>query len=599
MTTTLTTALSRSLRSLFGLVRDRDRAAHTRPARPHPWEKSYPPGVDWGMTFPTKPAFALLDEAAAAYPDNVCISFRGRRYRYREVAELVRRAAKGFQALGVRKGIKVGLMLPNCPYAVICFHAVLKAGGTVVNINPLYSPREIERQIADSGLCMLATLDLKGLYEKVEGLLEPGSRLETLVVCRTSGALRFGEKILFDLVRRNEVSAIPDNDRHLPFERLIANDGRPEAVAIDPAIDIAVYQYTGGTTGLSKAACLTHANLVVNAMQVAGWATEVRHGREKVLGVLPLFHAFGMTGVMNMALAIGAEMVLLAQFKPAEALKAIDRERPTVLIGVPTMFSALIANPAVDKYDLSCIRFCVSGGAPLLAEIQRRFEALSGCTLVEGYGLSETAPIVTVNPFGGKSKPGSVGLPLPGTVVEIVSLDGRGRVLPAGERGEICVTGPQVMAGYANRARENVDIFKGNRLHTGDVGYLDDDGYLFIVDRIKELILSSGFNVYPRAVEEVIQLHRAVAEVAVCGVLDRHRGETVKAFVTVREGETLTAEALREFLADKLAPFQMPRRIEFRDSLPKTLIGKISKKDLIAQDAAAAREREFADATEK
>jgi long-chain acyl-CoA synthetase len=590
MVAPLTTTLSRSVRALLGSIGRGGEPQPDHPTRPYPWEKSYPAGVDWDVSITAKPAYELLDETAAAYPENVCMNFRGKHYRYRETADLVRRAAKGFRALGVRKGIKVGLMLPNSPYAVICFYAVLRAGGTVVNINPLYSERDIERQIDDSRLCVLVTLNLKGLYQKIERRLQLDGRLETVVVCSLGGALRFGEKILFDLMKRSEVAKIPDDDRHLTFERLVDNDGDFEPAVIDPANDIAVYQYTGGTTGHPKAACLTHGNLVANALQVARWATEVRPGQEKVLAVLPLFHAFGMTAVMNMGIAIGAELILLPQFKPAEVLEVIDRDRPSAFVGVPTMYSALNANPDIEKYDLTSLDFCVSGGAPLSAEIQRRFEELTGCTLVEGYGLSEAGPVVTVNPLRGGGRKGSAGLPLPGTVVEIVSLDEPDRVLPPGERGEVCVTGPQVMAGYANRAKDNLDIFKGGRLHTGDVGYLDDDGYLFIIDRTTDLILSGGFNVYPRLVEEVIHLHPAVEEVSVCGVPDQHRGEIVKAFVKIRDGGAVTSDELTEFLSDKLAPFQMPRQIEFRDSLPKTLIGKISKKDLVTQEVAAQRE---------
>jgi long-chain acyl-CoA synthetase len=299
-----------------------------------------------------------------------------------------------------------------------------------------------------------------------------------------------------------------------------------------------------------------------------------------------------MTAVMNLGIKIGAELILLPHFKTAEVLEAIERERPTIFIGVPTMYSALNAVRDIDRHDISSLEFCISGGAPLPAEIQRRFEDMTGCTLVEGYGLSETSPVITVNPFSGEGKPGSVGLPLPGTVITIVSKDDPDKVLAIGERGEICVNGPQVMTGYANRARDNMEIFQGGYLHTGDVGYLDEDGYLFIVDRIKDLILSGGFNVYPRMVEEAVHLHPAVEEAAVCGVLDQHRGEIVKAFVKVLDGEELTSAELRAFLKDKLAPFQMPRQIEFRDTLPKTLIGKISKKDLIAGEAEAPPETE-------
>jgi len=555
----------------------------TEKQQPYAWEASYPEGISWQTKISAQPLPSLLDTAAAKFGDQVCISFRGHQTLYRDVADQVNRAAKGFQALGVKKGIKVGLLLPNCPYAVICYYGVLKAGGTVVNINPLYSAREIEDQITDSGLCILVTLNMKALYKKVEPRLEEGGQLETIIVCSLGGVLPFHEKVLFRLLKRHEVANIPDDDCHVLFDRLIDNAGDPEPVTIDPASDIAVYQFTGGTTGYPKAAALTHANLFANTEQLAMWATEAKPGAEKILGVLPLFHSFGMTAVMNLGIKLGAGLILLPNFKPADVLDAIGREKPTIFIGVPTMFSALNAVRDIGKYDITSLNYCISGGAPLPAETQNRFEEISGCTLVEGYGLSETSPVVAVNPLNGKGKPGSVGLPLPGTVVTIVSMSEPDRVLGSDERGEICTEGPQVMAGYANRAKDNVHVFRGGYLHTGDVGYLDDDGYLYVVDRIKDLILSGGFNVYPRMVEEVIHMHPAVHEAAVCGVSDKHRGEIVKAFVSLRDGEEVTAAQLRTFLRDKLAPFQMPRKIEIRTTLPKTLIGKISKKDLLAE----------------
>ncbi len=560
--------------------------------RPYLWEQSYPPGIDWQAKIETRSLTDLLDHAAESYGEQTCISFRRRRFLYREIADQVRRAAKGFQTLGVQKGIKVGLMLPNCPYAVVCFYAVLKAGGTVVNVNPLYTRNEIEKQIEDSGICILVTLNMKALYPKVAPLLNDGGRLETIVVCSMGGVLKFHEKILFKLLKRREVADIPDDEHHLTFERLIANDGKPEPVSIDPDNDVAVLQFTGGTTGFPKAARLTHANLTANAAQITLWANEAKAGQEKILGVLPLFHAFGMTAVMNFGIRIGAELILLPHFKTAEVMEAIDRERPTIFIGVPTMYSALNTIRDPGRYDISSLNFCISGGAPLPSEVQRQFEDTTGCTLVEGYGLSETSPVVTINPLTGDGKSGSVGLPLPGTVITIVSPDNPSQVLPMGERGEICIKGPQVMAGYANRARENIDVFEGGYLHTGDIGYVDEDGYIFIVDRIKDLILSGGFNVYPRMVEEAVQRHPAVEAVAVCGVPDQHRGEIIKAFITLKEGEGVTAAELRTYLKDKLAPFQMPRQIEFRDTLPMTLIGKISKKELIAESTNAPPETE-------
>ncbi len=577
-------SISRAVRGLLPAEWQRSAA----PSRPYLWEKSYPADLDWDTDFPARSMTAQFDEAVSEFSNLHCVNFRGRRYRYREIADLVDRAAKGFQQLGVQKGIKVGLMLPNSPYAVVCFYAVLKAGGTVVNINPLYAEAGIARLVSDSNLRILVTLNVKPLYRKAAPLLDVSQQIEKLVVCSMAGVLPFLEKALFTLLKRHEVSNIPDDDNHLSFEKLIANDGKPASVEIDPERDVAVLQYTGGTTGMPKGARLTHANLYANTAQIAMWGTGLVRGEEKILGVLPLFHAFGMTAAMNLCLAKGAELILQPHFKPAEVLKSIAREKATVFIGVPTMYSAMNAAQKKDAHDLSSLRFCISGGAPLPEKVQRDFAELSGCALLEGYGLSETSPVCTVNPVTGMNKIGSVGLPLPATIVEIVSLENPNRLLPQGERGEICITGPQVMEGYANRAQDNQDVFRGRRLRTGDVGYLDEDGYLFIVDRIKELILSGGFNVYPRMVEDAIYLHDAVEEVAVCGVPDTHRGETVKAFVHLREGQTLSAGELRAFLKDKLAPFEMPRQVEFRETLPKTLIGKVDKRLLVADETGGA-----------
>lgn len=578
----LTDALPRSLQPFLKPFRIN---SHVVWEADKPWEKSYPPGVRWKQTIDPKPLPMLLDTAVKTYSDNICMSFRGKQYRYREVGRLVDHVAKGFRELGVSKGIKVGLVLPNCPYAVLCFYGVLKAGGIVVNINPLYSATDIAQQIADSGCRILVTLDAKAIYDKISGLVREQGHVESLIVCRMKGLLRFTEKLAFGLFNGAEVASISEDDRHIFFEHLIANDGVVVQADIDPVKDVAVLQYTGGTTGYPKGAQLTHANLYANAAQLAQWAPHVERGAEKCLAVLPLFHSFGMTAVMNLSIWIGAEIILLPKFNAAEVLDTITRERPTIFIGVPTMYSALIASKDIARHDLSSLKICISGGAALSAELQTRFESLSGCRLVEGYGLSEASPVCTINPLTG-GKVGSVGVPLPGTLIEIVSLENPQRILRIGERGEICVKGPQVMLGYANRAKENIDVFHGGRLHTGDVGYLDSDGYLYIVDRIKDLIISGGFNVYPRHVEEVIHAHPAVEEVAVCGIADPHSGEIVKAFVKLRQGKTVTAAQLRDFCKDKLAPFQMPRRIEFREFLPKTVIGKVSKKDLLAETLA-------------
>jgi long-chain acyl-CoA synthetase len=314
------------------------------------------------------------------------------------------------------------------------------------------------------------------------------------------------------------------------------------------------------------------------------WATGVTPGEEKVLAVLPLFHVFGMTGVMNVGLMIGAELMLLPRFKVSEVLKVIDKQRPTIFMGVPTMYSAINGQKDLEKYDLSSLNYCLSGGAALPMSIKTTFETLTGCVLVEGYGLTEAGPVCTINPFTGVYRPDSIGLPIPGTTVKIASLKDPGKLVPQGEHGEICVAGPQVMAGYRNSPEANDAAFIGGHLHTGDVGYMDVDGYVYLIDRIKDLIITGGFNVYPRMVEEAIYLHPAVEEVVVCGVPDEHRGEIIKAYVKLRDGTEMKASQLREFLKDKLASFEIPRRVEFRDEIPKTLIGKPSRRALIEEE---------------
>lgn len=550
--------------------------------RPYPWEAHYPSDISWDRSFEALPLFALLDEAVEAFADRPCLDFLGRKSTYKEIGQMVDRAAKGFQELGVEKGVRVGLFLPNCPYYVIAFFAVLKAGGTVVNFNPLYAEREIARQIDDSKTKIMVTLNIRGMYPKAAARLED-TCLEKIVVGSMGGLLPWRERTLFALLRRKEIADVAHDDQHITFKKLTSNDGKVKPVDINPKNDIAVQQYTGGTTGLPKGAELSHASLYANTQQVRVWATEAQPGQERVVGVLPLFHVFGMTAVMNSSLAAGFEIILLPRFRLDQLLKLIDQQKPSVMLGVPTMYSAINGSKLLGDYDLSSLKYCISGGAPLPTQVQQTFERLSGCSLVEGYGLTEAGPVCTINPFH-NPKPGSVGLPLPGTLIEITDLDDPDRRLPVGQRGEICVTGPQVMIGYAQRDADTAEALHGGRLHTGDVGFIDNDGYVYLIDRIKDLILCGGFNVYPRMVEEAIELHQAVEEVAVCGIPDAHRGEIVKAYVKLKEDKTLTSAKLRAFLKDKLAPFEQPRQIEFRDELPRTLIGKPSRHALIVEE---------------
>ena len=546
----------------------------------YPWLASYPREIDWAAEIGVKPMHALLDDAVARFANRPCIDFLDRRYTFAEIGRLANRAAKGLRAIGVGPGIKVGLHLPNCPYSVICYYAVLKAGGTLVNFNPLYATPELERQIEDSETDVMVTMDIASLYDKL-GPLVGRSRLKHVIVCRLAGALPFPRSWLYPWVMRHEVARIPADGRHLPFARLIANDGAIAAEPIDPHNAVALLQYTGGTTGVPKAAMLTHANLYANAEQCARWFANVPEGPRRILGILPLFHVFAMTVVMNWALHEGAEMILMPRFKLDDLLRTLSRKKATALAGVPTLFTAMLNAPNLADHDLSSLHYCVSGGAPLARELAVAFEKAIGARLLEGYGLSECSPVVCCNPVNAEAPPGSVGLPYPRTVVKILSIDAPRRPLPPGETGEICVAGPQVMAGYWKRPDETEKVMVDGLLATGDIGHMDKYGYVFITDRLKDMIIASGFKIYPRNVEEVVMSHPAVLECAVVGVADPYRGETVKAFVTLKPDQSLTAEALTDYLAGRLSAVELPKQIEFRASLPKTAVGKISKKDLI------------------
>lgn len=553
-----------------------------------PWLSQYPTGVDWHMQLSVAPLFALLDDAAARHGQLTCTHFLGKTLSYAEIADLVERTAAGLQRLGVKKGTKVGLFLPNSPTFIVYFFAILKAGGTVVNYNPLYTVRELADQVRDSDTEMMVTLDLKVLFEKVDELLQ-SEVLERAIVCSFPALLPAAKAALFRLFKAKDLArpqTSPARDRIVAEGDVIGPDDTLTPVPIDPLEDVAVLQYTGGTTGTPKGAMLTHANIYVNVHQVAAWAPDLKDGEERVLGVLPFFHVFALTVVMNFSIAKAAEIVIMPRFVLDDALKLIDRTKPTVMPGVPTLFNAISQHPKVKSHDLSSLKFCLSGGAALPLEVKQRFEAQTGCKLVEGYGLSETSPVATANPINGPVKVGSIGLPLPGTTLSLRDLADLSKEVPMGEKGEICIKGPQVMAGYYKRPEATAEQMVGDYLRTGDVARMDEEGFFFIEDRIKDLIISSGFNVYPRRIEEAIYEHDAVAEVTVIGVKDIKRGEAPKAFVKLKPGKSVTSEALMEFLTERISKIEMPAAIEFRDELPKTMIGKLSKKELKAEEAA-------------
>lgn len=554
----------------------------------YPWLEKYPAGVDWHMALKGQPLGEMFDQAARLYHNQTCVDFLGRKTSYGDISAQIDRAAAGLQAMGVGRGDRVGLMLPNCPIFVVAYFAVLKLGAIVVNFNPLYAIEELEYQLRDSQTDILITLDLKVLIEKTELLLAHGL-LKQVIVQSFAAMLPGLKSILFRLFKGKllaDMAASSHQAKIMSFAQLSANDGIFQSPGpIDPMQDVAVLQYTGGTTGVPKGAMLTHANLSVNVEQIKAWVTNLEEGTERIMGFLPLFHVFAMTTVMNFGVASGAEIVLVPRFDLDESLKLINKVKPTVMPGVPTIYNAMLHHPKIDKFDMRSLKFCISGGAPLPGEVKRGFEAVAGCALVEGYGLSETSPMATANPVSGAIKEGSIGVPVPQTLISIRSMEAPEKEVQPGQRGEICISGPQVMQGYWRNPEASEAAFSGGFFRTGDVGYMDEDGYIFIVDRIKDLILCSGYNVYPRRIEEAIYEHPAVEEVTVVGIPDDYRGEAPKAFIKLREEQVMDVAELLIFLKPKLSKIEMPEQIEFRDELPKTMIGKLSKKELREEQA--------------
>jgi long-chain acyl-CoA synthetase len=557
-----------------------------------PWQKSYPPGIDWQTRFQPRPLYRLLDEAAEKHGPKSCIDFLDRHWSFTEIKALSDRFARGLIDMGLQPGDRIGLFLPNCPYFVIAYFGILKAGGVVVNFNPLYADREIEHQILDSGITIMVTMGLEVLVAKLRPQFER-TPLRRVIVCSLPNSLPMVKRLFAPFALAKQLAKTSGDVHFIPFDELTDNDGDVTPPAIDPTSTLALLQYTGGTTGVAKGAALSHANVDINAQQVTLWFSNCPEAAIRAVGILPLFHAFAMTCVMNWSLSVGAEMLLVPRFQPEALLKLMAKKKPTAFCAVPTVFTALSNTPGIDKHDLSSIKMIISGGAPLPMEVRQDFERRTGARIVEGYGLSESSPVTCVNPPSTGGKPGSIGLPVPGTICEVLSLDDRKTVLPPGETGELTFSGPQVMTGYWNRPDATAETIIDGRLHTGDVGRIDEDGFVFITDRLKEMIIASGFKIYPRNVEEAIYAHPSVKECAVIGVGDPYRGQTVKAVIALKTGHPLTVEELNRFLHDKLSTIEMPKIVEFRDELPKTAIGKIQKKILIDEERAKALKTEL------
>jgi long-chain acyl-CoA synthetase len=553
------------------------------------WREHYNHPAAWEQKpFPPMSLPQMLEASAARAPDDPLIDFMGRKFSYAEVLDGARRVACGLQRLGMARGDRVGLYLPNVPHYVAAYYGILMAGATVVNFSPLYTAAELEHQVEDSGTRILFTLSAKALLPTALQVLEESS-LETLVVGSVAGALPRAKSILYRLFKRAEQVERPHDPRVIAFSALIRNDGGCVRAPIDPDGDIALLQYTGGTTGTPKGAMLSHQNMTAVARQVQ--LIDPRRGdpaQDRIIGVLPFFHIFANTCVLNRTVLNGGEIVMLPRFEAAQVLAAVQRTRATALPGVPTMYQALLNHPAIGNVDLSSLRVCISGGAPLPLEVKQRFEAATGAKVVEGYGLTESSGVVSSNPYEGINKTGTIGQPTPGTMVKLVDKEDPTKPPPEGEPGEIVFSGPQVMKGYWRRPDADAEVFVGQFLRTGDVGLIDGDGYIRIVDRLKDMIAVGGFKVFPSQVEAVLYHHPDVREALVIGIPDSYRGESPKAFVTLRPGATVDGPGLMAWLNAQLGKHERVVAVDVRDALPKTLVGKLSRKELIAEEKAKA-----------
>ena len=555
-----------------------------------PWHATYPPDVPASLApYPRESVFALLQNAAAGFPDRPALAFFGRHLSYGWLLKEVERFSAVLAGLGVQKGDRVGLLLPNCPEYVIAWYACMRIGAIAVGNNPLYTERELEHQIKDSGARLMVVLDQ--VYARF-GRIRDAAGVQEVIAVRLNRYMPAPIKWLAPLRFRSDAKKHETPLPFIPTDHKVrwwsdvmkaAGPVPPVAPVEDPETDCAALIYTGGTTGLSKGAMLSHMNLVANARQATAWFPVVRQGEDGILASLPFFHSFG-TLAMNFSMTKAAKLVLIPRFEIDMVLKALSKEKPSLFPGVPRMYIALNEDPRTPTHDLKSLKACISGAAPLPMAVAKRFEAITdGAKVVEGYGLTECSPVTHANPLMGERREGSIGMPLPDTDVKLTDLDEPDRIVPQGERGEMCIKGPQVMLGYWHRPDESAMVIRDGWLHTGDVAVMSPDGYFTIVDRIKDMIIVSGFNVYPTEVEAVLYHHPKIFKCAVVGVPDDTTGERVKAFIVLKPGETATAEEITAWCRDPeqgLTGYRIPKDIEFRDSLPETLIGKVLRRAL-------------------
>ncbi|MGE6539477.1 long-chain-fatty-acid--CoA ligase [Bacillus luti] len=548
-----------------------------------PWLQSYPEEIPATIAYDIQPLHRYLEKMASRYPEKKALHFLGKDVTFADFHDKVKKFANYLQKLGIEKGDRVAIMLPNCPQSVIGYYGTLLAGGIVVQTNPLYTERELEYQLHDSGAKVILCLDL--VFPRVTNV-QNATRLEHVIVTRIADFLPFPKNLLYPFVQKKQANLVVNvsESETIHLWKSVEKESNTDVeVPCDPENDLALLQYTGGTTGFPKGVMLTHKNLVSNTLMGAHWLYNCTEGEEVILGVLPFFHVYGMTAVMNLSIMQGYKMVLIPKFDMKMVFEAIKKHKVTLFPGAPTIYIALLNSPLLKEYDISSIQACISGSAPLPVEVQEEFERVTGGKLVEGYGLTESSPVTHGNFLWEKRVPGSIGVPWPDTEAIIMSLE-TGEALPPGEIGEIVVKGPQIMKGYWNKPEETAAVLRDGWLHTGDVGYMDEDGFFYVKDRKKDMIVASGFNVYPREVEEVLYEHEKVQEVVTIGVPDPYRGETVKAFVVLKEGAECSEEELDQFARKYLAAYKVPKVYEFREELPKTTVGKILRRVLIDEE---------------
>ena len=556
----------------------------TQPDSTQPWLEHYPEGVPHTIEIPNTAIYEFLEESSKNYPNNTALEFLGFEMTYAELQQAVNKFAASLQASGIQAGDRVAIMLPNCPQTVISFFAINKLGGVVVNVNPLYKGRYLKHLITDSGAKTLIIIDrVLEAYEEIEADVD----LSQVIITGVHDYLPSVKKMLYPLLARikKEWVTVAKKPHYKSFTDFAqGNDSLTEGQA--KSADLALLQYTGGTTGLPKGAMLSNRNIVANVNQIKAWDPEGVVGEEIAVLVIPFFHVYGMTVGMIYTILAAGKMVLLPRFETEQVMQAIQKHRPTLFPGIPTMYVAINNHPKVSKYDLSSIRTCLSGAAALPPEVKRKFESITGGKLVEGYGLTETSPVSTSNTPIGEQLAGSIGMPIPGVDVKIINEDWK--ELPVGEIGELVIKGPNVMMGYWQNEEATTKSIQNDWFATGDMARMDENGFFYIADRKKDMIIAGGYNIYPREVEDVLYEHPAVQEVAVIGVADEYRGETVKAFLVLKEDATVSEAELAAFCKENMASYKAPKLFEFREDLPKSLVGKILRRELVEEEKAKA-----------